>query len=240
METIFSSIGNKELLSKKVASKIEEAIRNKKIAQGDKLPTELELCAQFNVSRTAIREALRMLSAKGLISIQKGKGIFVMPPSSDHVISSMKYYLFANGHVDDPLTVLEARLIIEPTIAEYAAIYHDDNDIIALQENYEDMKKNTDRDRHAHLDLEFHHLIAESTKNPIMPLILNPIHSLMPKIKSKIMVAVPNAKEAALVWHLKILEAIKSSDPALAREMMKQHLLVAKEHTEQMLTEQAQ
>jgi len=179
-----------------------------------------------------------MLSAKGLISIQKGKGIFVMPPSSDHVISSMKYYLFANGHVDDPLTILEARLIIEPTIAEYAAIYHDDNDLKLLQANYDEMKKNTDKDRHAHLDIEFHHLIAESTKNPIMPLILNPIHSLMPKIKSKIMAAVPNAKEAAIVWHLKVLEAIKSSDSNLARDTMKQHLLVAKEHTEQMLNEQ--
>ena len=193
------------------------------------------MCDQFNVSRTAIREALRMLSAKGLISIQKGKGIFVMPPSSDHVISSMKYYLFTNGNVDDPLTILEARLIIEPTIAEYAAIYHNESDLALMQTNFDEMKRNIDKDRHGILDMEFHLLIAEATRNPIMPLILNPIHNLMPKIKSKVMVAVPDAKEAALIWHQKVLSAIKSRDPKLAYETMKQHLLVAKEHTELML-----
>ena len=74
---IFNSVGNKELLSQKVAAEIENAIISKKIPPGDRLPSELELCSQFGVSRTAVREALRTLSAKGMISIEKGRGIFV-------------------------------------------------------------------------------------------------------------------------------------------------------------------
>jgi GntR family transcriptional repressor for pyruvate dehydrogenase complex len=232
---MFKPVGSKELLSKKVSREIEEAIRSRKIGIGDKLPSELELCEQFNVSRTAIREALRMLSAKGMISIEKGRGIFVKSPTSDHVASSMQYYLSRNGHDDNPLWVIEARLIIEPAIAENAALNHTADDIKQLQTDVDLMKKNKDHERHAQLDLQFHTHVAQATGNPIMPLMIQPIHSLMPKIKSRIMDTVPNAKESAVEWHQKVVNAIKSRDPRAAYDMMKQHLTIAREHTEQML-----
>jgi len=236
---IFNSVGNKELLSQKVATEIENAIISRKLPPGDRLPSELELCSQFGVSRTAVREALRTLSAKGMISIEKGRGIFVKSMSSEHVSSSMHSYLEVTGNRNTMLEVIEARMIIEPAIAEYAALHHSNEDIIALRQNLKDMRLNKDQAEHARLDMRFHLLIAEASGNNIMPLILNPIHRLMPNIKKKIMKSVPGAKNAALIWHKKVLEAIEASDPEKAYLAMKGHLEVAKQQTEQLILDMA-
>ena len=235
MTKIFNSVGNKELLSHKVAAEIEEAIVAKKIPPGDRLPSEMELCSQFGVSRTAVREALRTLSAKGMISIEKGRGIYVKNISSEHVSDSMHSYLKVTGNGNTMMEVIEARIIIEPAIAEFAALHHKDEDIIALRRNLEEMRLNTDKAEHARLDMKFHLLVAEASGNNIMPLILNPIHRLMPNIKKKIMKSVPGAKEAALLWHKKVIEAIESRDPQKAYSAMKGHLEVAKQQTEQIV-----
>jgi GntR family transcriptional repressor for pyruvate dehydrogenase complex len=237
---IFNSVGNKELLSQKVASEIEEAILSKKLPAGERLPSELELCNQFGVSRTAVREALRTLSAKGMVSIEKGRGIFVKNMSSEHVSDSMHNYLEVKGTRNTMLEVIQARMIIEPAIAEYAAIHHSDEDIIALHQNLEEMRLNNDKLEHARLDMKFHLLIAEASGNNIMPMILNPIHRLMPRIKKKIMESDPaGAKNAALLWHQKILDAIESGDPKNAYLAMKGHIEVAKQQTEQLIKDNA-
>src|ERR1035441_10926346 len=94
------------------------------------------------------------------------------------------------------------------------------------------MRLNKDQVEHARLDMKFHLLIAEASGNSIMPLILNPIHRLMPSIKKKIMKSVPGAKKAALIWHKKVLDAIESRDPQQAYLSMKGHR--SEEHTSEL------
>ena len=77
MEDIFQKIGTTQTLSQKIERNIERAIREKKLPIGAKLPSERELCEMFAVSRTALREALRRLSARGLIEIKKGRIVIV-------------------------------------------------------------------------------------------------------------------------------------------------------------------
>ncbi len=76
-DTTFSQLGKRIPISNVIAEQIEEAILNKKFAPGSRLPSEAELCKQFGVSRTSVREALQILNTHGMISIEKGKGIFV-------------------------------------------------------------------------------------------------------------------------------------------------------------------
>ncbi|RMD92070.1 MAG: FadR family transcriptional regulator, partial [Calditrichaeota bacterium] len=85
MNDLFSRIGNHRTLSQEIEHKIETAILEKKLIAGQKLPTEKELCEMFGVSRTALREALQMLSARGLLYIKKGSGVFVNDFSARHV-----------------------------------------------------------------------------------------------------------------------------------------------------------
>jgi GntR family transcriptional repressor for pyruvate dehydrogenase complex len=219
-----------------VATEIEAAIQSKRILTGSKLPSELELCSQFGVSRTAVREALQVLSAKGIISIEKGRGIFVTGFSSDTVTNPMHTYLQSKSENNIVIDVIRARMIIEPPIAQYAAVNRDDNDLAILKNNIEEMKLNLGEGvKHSALDMAFHLQIAEASKNYIMPLLIQPIHKLMPEIKSRILATVPDAFGSAVEWHVKIYQAIADKDADAAYLTMKTHLEIALQHSERML-----
>jgi GntR family transcriptional repressor for pyruvate dehydrogenase complex len=219
------------LLSKSVEAKIEEVILSKKLSPGSKLPSEQQMCNQFGVSRTAIREALRMLSGRGLVKILKGKGIFVNNPTAETVTDPLHVYLhllYEKTHVFD---VIHARQMIEPAIAAAAALNHTNEDALKLKRDLDDLINCSDEHAElSRLDMLFHLDIARASENPIVPLIIDPIHRLMPKIKSDVYVAVRDAKGSAVEWHTKILNAILQRDPRAAREAMEQHLKIAEEH----------
>ena len=80
------------------------------------------------------------------------------------------------------------------------------------------------------LDMLFHLDIAKASENSIIPLILEPIQRLAPRIKSSVYATVADAKKSALEWHKKILDAILNSDSAGAREAMMRHLKIAEQH----------
>ncbi len=233
---IFTPIEPREPVSQKVAGLIEDAIRERKIKPDEKLPSEAGLCEQFGVSRTVVREALKMLMAKGLVHIEKGKGVFVKRFSPENIIEPFHTYLQMEGKDDYVLDVLEARMIIEPSIAAYAAMYHTEEDVEKLKNDIIEMQQSIgDSARHAKADVTFHLDIAIASKNPFMYLILAPIHRMMPKIKTKILEKVQDAHESAVIWHGKIFEAIVERNADKAFKTMEEHLKIAKEHTEKML-----
>lgn len=233
---MFKPVGNKELLSNKVAFEIESVILNGKLKVGSKLPSESDLCLQFGVSRTAIREALKSLSAKGFISIEKGRGIFVKELTSKSVTDPLRSYLKFKVGVDYILDIITARQIIEPEIARMAAKYRNEKNIEEIKLTIEEMKNfSGDPAELARLDMNFHLSIAKSTQNNLLPLMLKPIFKLMPEIKSKIISDVPEARNSALVWHNKIMKAIINKDSDDAYKLMKRHLDIAKEHAEMMM-----
>lgn len=233
---MFNPVGNRELLSIRVADEIEDAIHNGKIEIGAKLPSELELCSQFGVSRTAVREALRMLSAKGMISIEKGRGIFVRGLTSKHVTDPMHSYLKTKVGASYIIDIIEAREFIEPEIARVAAINRNEQDLEKLRADIAAMRAFVGLPEDwARLDMNFHLNIAHATKNNLLPLMLKPVFRLMPEIKSKIMSDVPEARESAIEWHARILLALESGNPELCYKEMKQHLVIAKEHAQKMM-----
>jgi DNA-binding FadR family transcriptional regulator len=84
----------------------------------------------------------------------------------------------------------------------------------------------------------FHLDIAKASENSLIPLILEPIHRLIPQIKSSVYATVVDAKQSAVEWHEKILTAILQRDAEGARNAMIRHLEIAEQHTEQMLQNQ--
>jgi GntR family transcriptional repressor for pyruvate dehydrogenase complex len=236
---IFNSIGKRSLLSNIVVSQIEKTIRSKVLLPGAKLPSELVLCQQFGVSRTAVREALRTLSARGLITIMKGKGIFVQNITSEIVTDPIYLFLEMQHERSYVLDVVHARQIIEPPIAASAALHHTDEDAEKLKKDHNDLvHSNGDYKELSRLDMLFHLDIAKASENSIIPLILEPIHRLIPQIKSSVYATVGDAKRSAVEWHQKILTAILQRDAEGARNAMIRHLEIAEQHTEQMLKNQ--
>ena len=233
---MFKSLGNKESLSIKIANEIESAISSKKLKAGERLPSEFELCGQFGVSRTSVREALRMLSAKGLLSIEKGKGVFVKKVTLETVTDPLQKFLDLSIGGSTVLEVVESRRTIEPGITRLAALKRTDEDIEQIREAITEMSSyQGDPAGLAKLDMNFHMAIAKATHNHLLPTVLKPIFKLMPEIKSKIIKDVPNSRDDANKWHLKILNAIIDKDAEKAYSTMQKHLDIALDHARMMI-----
>jgi GntR family transcriptional repressor for pyruvate dehydrogenase complex len=169
--------------------------------------------------------------------VEKGRGIFVKNVTADSVTDPMHLYLQMQFSGEHALHLVHARQVIEPPIAASAALYHTDEDAAKLVKNYEDLKKSDGGFLElANLDMAFHLNIAKASENPIIPLILEPIHRLMPQIKSSVYAAVDDAKQSAVIWHGKILERILARDADGAYEAMKDHLNIAESHIRKMLS----
>ncbi|RPI04879.1 MAG: FadR family transcriptional regulator [Ignavibacteriae bacterium] len=236
---MFEPVGKRKLLSKMVEGQIEEAIRSKAVLPGEKLSSEQELCEQFKVSRTALREALRMLAARGLVVIMKGKGIYVQNISAETVTDPIYLYLQMQSESNYILDVIPARQIIEPPIAALAAMNHTEEDAQRLKKDLNDLKNsNGDYEELSRLDMLFHLDIAKASENQLVPLLLEPIHRLAPRIKSSVYATVIDAKQIAVEWHEKILTAILNRDATNARLAMVRHLEIAEQHDKQILIKQ--
>jgi GntR family transcriptional repressor for pyruvate dehydrogenase complex len=85
------------------------------------------------------------------------------------------------------------------------------------------------------IDTQFHIDIARACGNSLMPLLIEPIHRLIPEIKSSVYATVKEARESAVLWHKRILDGIATGDARTAREAMVQHLRLAEERAERML-----
>lgn len=235
----FTPVGKPQLLSHSVVEAIENSIRKNDLRPGMRLASELDLCSQFGVSRTVLREALRMLSGRGLIRIEKGRGIFVSELSAETVSTPLQMYL--QQHTGDLkyIDLIKARQLIEPPIAAEAALHHTPDDARQLQEDFDAMSSWTGGNEElANLDLAFHQHIAIASGNSVVPLLIAPIHALMPQVKSSVHKVVEDAKYSAIEWHRRILDAILERDPEAARTNMEYHLVESGKHISRMLAAQ--
>ena len=236
MSSRFKSVGKPQLLSHAIEDAIEDSIRKGLLVPGMKMASEFELCEQFGVSRTVLREALRMLSGRGLIRIEKGRGIFITHLSPETVTTPLELYLHQHSGPLQSLDVIRARQLIEPPITAEAALHYSDQDAIKLNQDCENIKACSGGSAElAALDMAFHRHIAEASGNAVVPLLIEPIHALMPQIKSSVHSVIEDAKYSAILWHDKILAAILQREPEEARSAMAQHLDEAERHIRLML-----
>ncbi len=230
MDEIFQNIGSKLTLSQRIERTLENAIREKKLAIGSKLPTEREMCEYFGVSRTALREALRRLSARGLITIQKGSGMYVTEINIEDAIKSLNLYYDLKFDKNLISQIIDVRLLFEPEIARLAASNRTDVNITELEENVSEFEKcdpdNTQRE--TDLDNKFHLSITKSTTNPIMQITMEPIYSLLPRMRNYIYGNIDGEKAHTLNYHKQILIAIRDQNGDQAYQVMKEHLIRTK------------
>jgi len=233
---MFKPIQDRTPIKELIAKQIEEAILAKKFLPDEKLPSENELATQFSASRTSVRETSQNLAAQGLIRVEKGKGIFVNHITSETVVTPLAKYLRLRLDRNYVLDLVHARQIIEPAIAREAALNHEEKDIAALESAIDKLRNsNGGYLELAQLDMEFHQDLARATRNLVVPMLLKPIHALLPDLKSTVYANVDEAKESAVEWHGNILRAVKERNPEESAEMMIEHLKIAEKHAEMIL-----
>jgi GntR family transcriptional repressor for pyruvate dehydrogenase complex len=210
-------------LYEQIAAQIEERIFNGDLEHGDKLPSELELADQFGVSRTAVREAIKALRAKGLVEVQPGRGTFVTDGASQVLRTSLGQVLKVSdeGRLEN---LIEIREILEPRIAALAAERAEENDIQAMQSAIEAMDLTID-DAEAFIeaDLAFHLALAHATNNVLIPLLIDPIVDMLQEQRIRIF-KTQKGSERGQYHHKQILASIVARDPKAAHDAMEAHL----------------
>ena len=220
----FTSVTRPKNLSSQIEEQLNKAINKGVFAVGELLPSENKLVEIFNVSRGVIREALLLLSAKGIIEIQKGKGAIVLNPSIELLLdpfSSLVNYKCGNKGIK---YALEVRIMIEPQIAALTAQVRKEENLIKLTRCFNDMKKHIiNKKLFNYYDVEFHKTISLSGGNPMFSMILEPIFHFLQTYHRK---TIENllSNEITLEFHHQIFKAIEEKNSNEAYNVMKQHL----------------
>jgi GntR family transcriptional repressor for pyruvate dehydrogenase complex len=212
-----------EHLYEKIVRQIEKRIVSGDLEVGDQLPPERVLADQFEVSRTAVREATKILREKGLIEIREGLGTFVKNETPS-VVQQSTDLLLKNGSTEGFAALTEVREIMESEIAALAASRFTNESGVALQEAYDVMEKAYDNPAvFIEADLDFHLALAEATQNPLILTMLASIIDLL-KEERKQTAQVEGGLKRSQIHHKKILEAVFLSNPQAARLAMIGHL----------------
>jgi len=236
----FVPVGREESLSEKVEKQIREAILRKVFLPGERLPSELELCEAFGVSRTAVREALRMLSARGLVEIRKGSGAYVCQLSLASVVDPFAQLLRMKCGPESHLYLVQVRKFIEPDVARLAAYHRTPEDLEDLQGQLAKMEATHggSPDEMILADIQFHRRLAAIAQNPLVPIVLEPLFRLLPQFISDTYKQ-ERAPDLAIRYHRRILQAIDQRDGDAAYEAMREHLETAEEHARLFLARRA-
>ena len=205
----------------RLAEQIVGLISGGEFAVGARLPSERGLADRFQVSRTAVREAVIALEVQELVEVRIGSGIYVraLPGAAKAV-----YVPTGPG----PFELLRARRLIEGEIAAQAAELRKDSDIDRIYAVLAEMRDNCD-DKRANeaSDLKFHQQLAEATGNVVL---VHVITALWDQLRGPIWSRLeehfhtPVLRQASLADHQKVFSAIVSRDPVAARAAMHEHI----------------
>ena len=210
-------------LSVRIADRLAELIVHGRFAPGDKLPSELELSAELNVSRTTLREALRILATRGLVEVRRGVGTFVTQSRNIHADYDVLKIQNTNVNTKD---LYEMRLMFEPQAAYYAALRARDEEleeIFRFGALNERMIRNQDP-LWDDTEQKFHNSIASATHNPFITALL-PIFNRA--IHHGILLAneAPEVAEMTLRDHRVVMEYLKDRNPEGAKTAMQLHMI---------------
>jgi GntR family transcriptional regulator, transcriptional repressor for pyruvate dehydrogenase complex len=215
-------------LYEQIVKQIEESILRGALKPGDQLPAERELALQFEVSRTAVREAMKALREKGLVEAYSGRGTFVTNGKSQTIRQSLDLML-KTGQLDGSAHLAEVREILEPEIAARAATRAQDQHLASMREAVTVMDQALrDPDAYIEADLDFHLSLAEAADNPLILSLIDSIVGLLREQRLRIFY-VDGGPERGQFHHKRILQAIEQRDPEASRNAMRAHLQQVRE-----------
>ena len=220
--TINPTTSNRSSLSEHLSQRILDLIRSEQLQTGDRLPSVSELAERFAVATPTLRESLRRLEAMGAIKIRHGSGIYLLD-GFDRAVMVNPHYGQPTAHTIHDL--LEARLLIEPRLAELTAQHISDDQIAHLESLLTCAEAHLEGDDKALHDANasFHEAIARYSGNEILLGIIQSLAGLY-SYEQLVMIELYNARSRDHDDHRRIFQAIRKHDSNEARRLMDQHL----------------
>ena len=210
---------------KKIGNELKQQLNNHQYKIGDKLPAERDLADYFDVSRTVIREAIIMLELENLVEVRKGSGVYVIAlpqraASNDEFLDKVDV---------GPFELLQARQLLESSMAEFAALQVTRADITKLKDILARERNTLEQgDEDYVADEDFHRTIAEITQNEVILQMQKALWDLRTNSQmwKGLHLHIPNQSYRQL-WlqdHENIITALQRKDPVMAKKAMWQHL----------------
>ncbi|QOY35903.2 FadR/GntR family transcriptional regulator [Anaerobacillus isosaccharinicus] len=209
-----------------VAEQLTELILSGEVKPGDRLSSVQQLAEDFNVGRSAIREALSALKAMGYIEIRQGEGTFVKKVDFDVVNQMIPHIL----QKDDIRQLFEIRKFNETGAASLAAENRTSEDLLELESILVEMKKTEgDGDLGEKADMKFHMAIVKASKNDMLYRLMTTVSETMQESmrEARQLFLYSNEDKIKQLYdeHYAIFVAIKNKDSKLAYDKMLEHIV---------------
>jgi DNA-binding FadR family transcriptional regulator len=210
--------------SEVLAGELRESILSGKFPEGTPLPTERDMVAQTQMSRTTVREALRILEVQGLIRIKTGRsgGAFVQRPGGDSVANTVS--LLIRGQQIRMSSLLEAREGVEPVCARLAAKYRTQEDLERLETANAAIGADGPVEGFLQANVDWHVAVAAASHNELLA-------GFMAALSRAIYASTDNrgfvdgeVRRTTVQAHRKITEAIRGRDMDAALRRMTRHV----------------
>jgi GntR family transcriptional regulator, transcriptional repressor for pyruvate dehydrogenase complex len=215
-----------------VAHDLSQAIAGGRYAPGDFLPTEQALATEYGASRNVVREALRLLGARGMIEVLHGRGSRVLPRHRWQLLDQLVHVMQDDARV--PQDLLELRRILEVEIAGLAAERATAERCDAMEAAIDQMRAAADRPEVCiEHDMQFHWLLAEAARNVLLPMVLGPVGQLL-RASRLATIHNPGTIDRSEAAHREILTRVRARDVAGARAAMRRHLMQVEGEIQQM------
>jgi DNA-binding FadR family transcriptional regulator len=213
-----------------VVHDLVSAIVTGEVAPGELLPPEGPLSAHFGVSRTVIRESVKRLEEKGLVTVVQGRGTQAQPSTSWNILDPVVLSVLLEN--DSSLGVLDelaiVRSALEGTMSADVAAGRDEDELARLREAYARMEQSMDDEAaYNQADADFHLLVMTLSKNRLAENITNILFQRARASQRFVGAPDREAFEQTLKEHHRVLAAIEARDAAEAEAAMRAHILDA-------------
>ncbi len=202
-----------------IAAHLERLIAVGELTPGARLPAERELAESFAVSRGSVRDALGHLESKSLVERVHGRGTVVALPPPQVV----ELYAGLTGTEKELADVAELRAVVEPRIAEFAALRATASDLLQLEEILHSSHEGLATADSVRLDIEFHSALARASQNPLLATVNTVACSWTGDVRRRSHTT-RRARRISLDGHRTIYAAVLARDGAAAAAAMTEHL----------------
>lgn len=216
-------------LTTRITEELGTAIVTGRFAIGEKFPTEAELCVRYNISRSIMREAVKMLTSKGLLSARPRQGTRIEPENRWNVLDPdvLRWLLERQFSFDLLMQFNEVRLAIEPSAAAIAAKNANDRSLAPIHEAVRRMASSESQlDDPLTADIDFHIAVLRASGNRFFMSLESLIEAAL-----RTSIRVTNQLKAAsnVADHKRVLDAIEEKDPNKAKKAMEEIIVEAME-----------
>ena len=207
-----------KLLYMQIAEDLMNQIHSGGLTEGKKL-SERKLAEEYKVSRTVVREAIKLLNEKGYVETLYGKGSYIRLPDEDMLMRRFREAVDVSKV--ESREVLEARELLECTMAHLIVERISEKDMEILEELYQDMQNCKSEREYIDLDAKFHLAIAMCAHNRVLSIMTGTLNQLTDREE---FVGNPGSQEKASREHAVMLEALREHDEEKLLRALQTHI----------------